>query len=168
MVLAQSFIENGDVIPLVAIIGGLFIAVIAIVFGTVSSTRKAARREETRREIAAYVAEGSMTAEEGERLMKAGDVPDEQATLHKEPGMLAMLSGPEVDSLIKLIAVSGGISLGALWIVCTSVRSVSKARAQEESRRELAAYVAEGSMTPEDAERLMKAGRPAWEDRCGC
>ena len=80
--------------------------------------------------------------------------------------MLAQLTGPEADNLIKLIAVGGGMSLGALWIVCTSVRSVAKSRAQEESRRELAAYVAEGSMTPEDAERLLKAGRPSWEDRC--
>jgi hypothetical protein len=32
-------------------------------------------RERTRREIAAYIAEGSMTPEQGERLMKA-DKPD--------------------------------------------------------------------------------------------
>ncbi len=70
-------ITDGDVIPLVAIGGGLFVGVIAIVFCTIASTRKAGRREETRREIAAYVAEGSMTAEEGERLMKAGDVDDD-------------------------------------------------------------------------------------------
>ena len=32
--------------------------------------------ERTRREIAAYIAEGSMTPEQGERLMKAGDRTD--------------------------------------------------------------------------------------------
>ena len=74
---ALGFIDSTDIIPLVAIVGGLLVAIVAIVFGTISSTRKSARREETRREIAAYVAEGSMTAEEGERLMKAGDVEDE-------------------------------------------------------------------------------------------
>ncbi len=68
---------NDDLLPLVAVVGGLLVAMIAIIFGTISSTRKSARREETRREIAAYVAEGSMTAEEGERLMKAGDVDDD-------------------------------------------------------------------------------------------
>lgn len=30
-------------------------------------------REKTRREIAAYIAEGSMSPEQGERLMKAGE-----------------------------------------------------------------------------------------------
>ena len=35
----------------------------------------------------------------------------------------------------------------------------------EKSRREIAAYIAEGSMTPEDGERLLKAGKS--ESRCG-
>ena len=30
-------------------------------------------REKTRREIAAYIAEGSMTPEQGEKIMKGGD-----------------------------------------------------------------------------------------------
>jgi len=56
------------------IMGG--IAVVAIVFGTVTSMFKAMVRERTRREIAAYIAEGSMTPEQGERLMKAGNSDD--------------------------------------------------------------------------------------------
>ncbi len=59
------------------------------------------------------------------------------------------------------------MSLGAIWIVFTSLKSISRSRALEESRRELAAYVAEGSMTPDDAEKLLKAGRPHWEQHCG-
>lgn len=47
------------------------IAVVSIVFGTVKSMVVGAHRERTRREIAAYIAEGSMTPEQGERLMKA-------------------------------------------------------------------------------------------------
>lgn len=34
---------------------------------------------------------------------------------------------------------------------------LEQTRAREETRRELAAYVAEGSMTPEDAERILCA-----------
>lgn len=42
-----------------------------IVFHYIASVMKTASRERTRREIAAYVAEGTMTPEQGERLLKA-------------------------------------------------------------------------------------------------
>jgi hypothetical protein len=34
---------------------------------------RAVARERTRREVAAYIAEGAMTPEQGERLMRAGE-----------------------------------------------------------------------------------------------
>jgi len=52
-------------------IGGA-IAFVGIVFGTLTSMFKAFARERSRREIAAYIAEGSMTPDQGERLLKAG------------------------------------------------------------------------------------------------
>jgi hypothetical protein len=48
-----------------------FIAVVWIIFATIESIFAKASRERSRREIAAYIAEGSMTPEQGERLMKA-------------------------------------------------------------------------------------------------
>ncbi|MHA7814120.1 MAG: hypothetical protein ACX94C_12120 [Phycisphaerales bacterium] len=51
--------------------GGL-IAIVGIVFGSIKSTAETKEREKTRREIAAYIAEGSMSAADGERLLKAG------------------------------------------------------------------------------------------------
>ncbi len=60
---------------LVLVIGGA-IAITAIVFSTVGSMVRSAARERSRREIAAYIAEGSMTAEQGERLMAAGKKKD--------------------------------------------------------------------------------------------
>lgn len=51
------------------IIGTVF--VVSTIFGSVKSMVRSAHRERTRREIAAYIAEGSMTPEQGERLMKA-------------------------------------------------------------------------------------------------
>lgn len=47
------------------------IAVVAVVFGTVSSMVINSQRERTKREIAAYIAEGSMTPEQGEKILKA-------------------------------------------------------------------------------------------------
>lgn len=43
-------------------------------------------------------------------------------------------------------------------VICSNWRKVSQTRALEESRREIAAYVAEGSISPADAERLIAAG----------
>ncbi len=48
------------------------VGIVAIVFGTLTGVVKSVARERTRREIAAYIAEGSMTPEQGERLMSAG------------------------------------------------------------------------------------------------
>ena len=61
----------------IVIIGA--VAAIAIVLGTVKSMVNTSSRERSRREIAAYIAEGSMTPEQGERLMKAGEPEDETA-----------------------------------------------------------------------------------------
>jgi hypothetical protein len=52
--------------------GGL-IALAAIFFGTIKSTGETKEREKSRREIAAYIAEGSMTPEDGERILSAGN-----------------------------------------------------------------------------------------------
>ena len=58
------------------IVGGV-VGVVAILFGSLTSILKTRARELSRREIAAYIAEGSMTAEQGERLMRAA--PEEDA-----------------------------------------------------------------------------------------
>lgn len=52
------------------------IAIVGIVLNAVRRIMITNTRERTRREIAAYIAEGSMTPEQGERLMKAGERPD--------------------------------------------------------------------------------------------
>jgi hypothetical protein len=40
---------------------------------TAGSVIRSTAREKTRREIAAYIAEGTMTPEQGERLMRSGN-----------------------------------------------------------------------------------------------
>ncbi|MBX3315377.1 MAG: hypothetical protein KF902_00785 [Phycisphaeraceae bacterium] len=62
----------------IILIGGIVIALVAIIFSFVRSMVLGTAREHSRREIAAYVAEGTMTAEEGERLIKAGNPPPDE------------------------------------------------------------------------------------------
>lgn len=40
------------------------------------------------------------------------------------------------------------------------IHAMSKSKEREQTKREIAAYVAEGSMTPEEGERLLAAGNP--------
>ncbi|MGD9693253.1 MAG: hypothetical protein AB7G17_09030 [Phycisphaerales bacterium] len=70
------------------------------------------------------------------------------------------LSGEEI---LKLVAISGGLLIAALAIIFGSTKSMVKAKEREQTKRELAAYVAEGSMRPEDAEKILKADQPVWE-----
>jgi hypothetical protein len=69
--LAES-LDLGKLVPIVAIVGGLSIAMISIVTGCVTAIARARLREQSRREIAAYIAEGTMTPEQGERILNAG------------------------------------------------------------------------------------------------
>lgn len=64
-------LESSEIMLIVfAGIGGA-IAIVGITFGTIKSVIQSRQRERSRSEIAAYIAEGSMTADEGERILKA-------------------------------------------------------------------------------------------------
>jgi len=65
----RELLDAGMFVP--TLIAGSVVACLAI--KTVGSTIRSVSREKTRREIAAYIAEGSMTPEQGERLMRSGD-----------------------------------------------------------------------------------------------
>lgn len=68
-------LDSADLIPLAAIALGCLVAITAIIAGSVRRHTQIREREKSRREIAAYVAEGSMTPAEGERLLNAGKTP---------------------------------------------------------------------------------------------
>lgn len=70
-----TFLLADENIVIVAMVGGILIAIISIVGGFVRRLHAESVRGRTQREIAAYVAEGSMTPDEGERLMKAATEP---------------------------------------------------------------------------------------------
>ncbi len=61
-------------------------------------------------------------------------------------------------SIIAVIAVTGGLGIAVISIIAGSIRALYGQRELEQSRREIAAYIAEGSMTPDEGERLLKAG----------
>lgn len=68
-----------------------------------------------------------------------------------------------IDNIVNMISenamwVAGGvIAIGCVGFNC--VKDMVVGRSRERTRREIAAYVAEGSMTPEQGERLMRAGK---------
>lgn len=47
----------------------------------------------------------------------------------------------------------------ALWIVFASITKVCVSCFRERTKRDIAAYIAEGSISPEQGERLITAGR---------
>ncbi|RMH23547.1 MAG: hypothetical protein D6693_11325 [Planctomycetota bacterium] len=57
--------------------------------------------------------------------------------------------------LIPLIAIVGGFSVAIISTIVCTIGKIAKTRAYEQSRREIAAYIAEGSMSPEEGERIL-------------
>ncbi len=74
--LAQSefarLIDSGMVIPLVAIVLGCGTGMVAIIATAITRTTTSRHREQTRREIAAYVAEGTITPDDAVAMLNAG------------------------------------------------------------------------------------------------
>ena len=72
------------------------------------------------------------------------------------------------ESLFKFVIIVSAISFGGLIvlvaIVSDAIRKASQVTHIEETKRELAAYVAEGSMTADEAHRLMTA-KPGKRDK---
>lgn len=68
-----------------------------------------------------------------------------------------------MDELIQFLRVNMfWITIIIVVLVTTgfqSIRAILVTQAREKTRREIAAYIAEGSMTPEQGERLMHSGR---------
>jgi len=61
------------------------------------------------------------------------------------------------DDLQTVVALGVGGGIAIVAIIFGSVGKMIKHTANERSRREIAAYVAEGSMTPDDAKKLLES-----------
>ncbi|GJM20060.1 MAG: hypothetical protein DHS20C14_22730 [Phycisphaeraceae bacterium] len=73
--------------------------------------------------------------------------------------LLASSGPPEelLDNIVPLTAITLGCTVAFVWVLCATVHAIVKDRATERTKREIAAYVAEGTMTPAEGERLLKA-----------
>ncbi len=83
ILIASMWSQMFSVPTVIFVVGGV-IAIVAIVFGsiagTISSVAKSRERERSRRELAAYVAEGSIDPDKAAELLRAGP-PGEDAEL---------------------------------------------------------------------------------------
>ncbi len=64
-----------------------------------------------------------------------------------------MSDSTEALQTITIFAIAAVL---IIWIIFRSISRIMIREQVEKSRREMAAYVAEGSITPADAERLLK------------
>jgi hypothetical protein len=67
------------------------------------------------------------------------------------------------ESVIGLFAVVGTFGFLIIAVIAISIRKAMQTKAREETKREMAAYIAEGSMKPEDAERILRSDLKKWE-----
>lgn len=57
------------------------------------------------------------------------------------------------DDAFLIVGAAGGTFVGVIW----AFNEMYKTRCRERTKRDIAAYVAEGSITPQDGARLMRA-----------
>jgi len=65
-----------------------------------------------------------------------------------------------MTDIIHALSSSGGIivmGIIGLWIICATAESICKSSSRERTKREIAAYIAEGSITPEEGAQLIAA-----------
>ncbi len=79
---------------------------------------------------------------------------------------LAELSSNELTLVVVAIAIGGGVALLSMFF--TLAQNMHRTRQIEQSRREIAAYIAEGSMSPEEGERLLRAEPGKRNAKVGC
>lgn len=77
--------------------------------------------------------------------------------------MFDTLDGGDIKTIV-MFGVGGVIAVVAIF--CSFVKSISNTKAREATKREIAAYVAEGTIKPEDAVAMLKAGNEPEEESC--
>lgn len=72
----------------------------------------------------------------------------------------------DTRELIPIVAVGGGIGFAILYTIVSAIRRSLQTKYREQTRREIAAYVAEGSMSADDGAKLIAAkSKGVLEDR---
>lgn len=65
---------------------------------------------------------------------------------------------------VVILTVGGTV---IVTFILMTISNIAAVRAKERTRRELAAYIAEGAMTTDEAERILTAGGEADAGCCG-
>ena len=76
MLILAGLVDRMFQMPTVIFVVGGAIAIVAIIAAALTSVVVTRSREKTKREIAAYVAEGTIDPEKGVEMMKAGNDED--------------------------------------------------------------------------------------------
>jgi hypothetical protein len=77
----EKLLNQGELIPVVAIVFGCTVGMVAIIASAATGAVKHRNVEKTRRELAAYVAEGSLDPDKAIALMRAGSFKDDLDSL---------------------------------------------------------------------------------------
>ncbi len=64
---------------------------------------------------------------------------------------MCLMLADDMEQFIPILAIGGGFTVAIIGIIAGTVKSVVRSKHLEESRREIAAYVAEGTVSAEDA-----------------
>lgn len=78
--------------------------------------------------------------------------------------MLGTTLAESAGDLVPIVIPVGALIFAAFCVGVAAVKSVAINRSRERTKREIAAYMAEGSISAEDAERILNHREPA---RCG-
>jgi hypothetical protein len=82
----DPFLRSDNFVAALGICMGLLVALTGIISATVSGIMKCRSREQTRREIAAYVAEGTLDPDKAVEILNAGSA----SAIAKQIGTLGM------------------------------------------------------------------------------
>lgn len=78
----------------------------------------------------------------------------------------ALMRLVETDMIIPLVAIVLGCLVAIIAIIFTTVKGMVVGKAREQTKREIAAYVAEGTISPDQAVAMINAGKPS-DTMCG-
>jgi len=67
------------------------------------------------------------------------------------------------ESLIAVLAVGGGLLVAIVAIIFGAFKAMVVSSNREKTKREMAAYVAEGSIDPDKAVAILESDKPRWE-----
>ncbi|NUQ68994.1 MAG: hypothetical protein HUU18_12055 [Phycisphaerales bacterium] len=82
--------------------------------------------------------------------------------------MFSTLAADMNGSVVAVIAIGGAFTVAIVGTIASALQKSSQTRQREQTKREVAAYIAEGTMTPEQAAQILTADRKGDEAKKGC